>query len=212
MSGWVRRSFAATGVTQYPIGAHLAALQARAGGYVVLCVDVSSSMNSRADTHRSRIEAALAGALGFVDEARAAQYQVGLVLWNHEVVRQVTPSADPKPVVEALRSARAGGGTNITPTLRLGVQTLGPLRGDRVLAIFGDGDLGPIESALAAAEDARRVGIRIVVRGLGQRAAAQLERIATDEDPDSTVQEGSDIEQSIISMARGIAIRRNRSR
>ena len=45
MPGWIRRSFTAAGLTQIPPGPHLGALQGRFGGTVMLCIDVSGSMD-----------------------------------------------------------------------------------------------------------------------------------------------------------------------
>jgi hypothetical protein len=143
-----------------------------------------------------------------VAEAIEANYQVGLILWNHDVHRSVALARDPKQLLKTLDRTEPCGATNITPALRLGTEQLGELTGDRVLAIFGDGDLGPVSAALAAARDARSRGIRIVVRGLGTHAAAELSRIATDLDDDPLIPSGDAIETGLASMARHLTIRR----
>lgn len=179
MTDWIRRSYDGVGLTQSPPGTHLAALQEPYIGKVILCIDVSSSMGA-VEGGRSRLQHAIAGAERFVEEATGSHYRVGLILWNTGVSVSVPASTDPSAVLAGLRGAYASGGTNVTPTLAHGIEQLGALTGDRVLAIFGDGDLGDQNSAVAMARNAAARGIRIIVRGLGEHAAAQLNLIATD--------------------------------
>src|SRR5262245_46025826 len=96
------------------------------------------------ETHagRTRLDHAVAGARQFVQEAHCAGYDVGLILWDTGIHRFVPLSRTPEPVLDALDAANIGGGTNVTPALKQGTQELASLTGDRVLAIFGDGDLG----------------------------------------------------------------------
>lgn len=202
MTDWIRRNYDGIGPTQYPAGPHLAAVQEPYLGKVVLCIDVSNSMYGR------HLELAVAGARRFVAEAIEANYQVGLILWNHSVHRNVALSGDSRQLLKTLDRARSCGGTNVTPALRLGTEQLGDLTGDRVLAIFGDGDIGPVKAALAAARDAKARGIRIIVRGLGRHAAAELSRIATDLNDDPLIPSGDAIEAGLASMARHLTLRR----
>lgn len=207
MTDWVRRNYDGAGPTQYPVGPHLAAVQEPYLGKVLLCIDVSGSMGTR-EPGGTRLQLAVAGARRFVAEAVEANYRVGLVLWNHGIYRSVSLSRDPTSILTGLDQARTAGGTNVAPALRLGVKQLADLTGDRVLAIFGDGDLGPTRPALAAAREARDRGIRIVVRGLGKRAAAELSRIATEAAGDALISSGSAIEAGLASMARHLTLRR----
>ena len=57
-------------------GPHLSSLQGRFGGTVMLCIDVSGSMDGQP------ILEAVRGAREFVTEAVAAHYKVGVMLWN----------------------------------------------------------------------------------------------------------------------------------
>lgn len=201
MSDWIRRSFDAVGITQYKPGKHLAVLQAQHLGRVILCIDVSSSMSG------SPLQEAVRGAREFVAQAVAAHYEVGLILWNSSVALSVPLSADPAPVLAALGRAHSSGGTNVTPTLRAGISALGALTGDRVLAVFGDGDIGPVEAAVAAARDAAAVGIRIIVRGLGSHAAASLALIATEGAEIAEIAGQSSIASGIAGMATALRLR-----
>ena len=74
MPTWIRRQFTAAGLTQIPAGPHLGSLQGRYGGTVMLCIDVSGSMNGQPIWEAAR------GALEFVNEAVAAHYNVGVML------------------------------------------------------------------------------------------------------------------------------------
>jgi predicted metal-dependent peptidase len=191
---WIRRDYDGVGVTQSPPGRYLAKVAEPYLGKVLLCIDVSGSM-------AGRLHHAVAGAERFVAEAVAAHYEVGLVLWNSSVAGFVPLSRRPAPVLAGLRTAAAGGGTNVTPTLELGIRELGKLTGDRVMAIFGDGDIGRVSAAQDAARRAAALGIRIIVRGFGDRAAAQLRLIASDADePETVVRTESGIEAGVASM------------
>ena len=201
MTDWIRRSFDAAGVTQYKPGRHLAALQEPHLGKVILCIDVSSSMSG------SSLTEAVRGAREFVAQAVAARYRVGLILWNTSVAMSVPLSAAPGPVRAGLDKASAGGGTDVTPALRAGTAALGPLRGDRVLAVFGDGDIGPVTAAVAAAQEAAALGIRIIVRGLGAHAAASLSQIATEGHGSSEITGNAGIAPGIAGMASALRAR-----
>ena len=198
---WIRRDFAAIGVTQSPPGKHLDRLQQRYSGKVLLCIDVSGSM------YGNPLVQAVAGGRKLIDEAVAAGYEVGLVLWHHDVDAYVPLSPKPGAVERALAAARSTGGNDITPTLRIGIRDLGGLTGDRVMAIFGDGDIGPVGKAKRAAKEAADLGIRIIVRGLGDHAARQLQQIATEHDEQVMVRSAADVSAGIASMAKQFGMR-----
>ncbi|WP_326561238.1 vWA domain-containing protein [Micromonospora sp. NBC_01796] len=210
MPDWIRRSYTGVGLTQYRPGRHLKALQEPHLGTVILCIDVSGSMGM-IDGGRTRLAHAVAGAERFIADAVAHHYRVGLVLWNHEVHQFVPVAQGESAVRSALQSAPISGGNNIEPTLSLGIRELGPLRGDRVLAIFGDGDIGPSEPAVARSREAAALGIRIIVRGLGEHSAAQLNLIATEGTDEggtaAVVRDAADLERGIASMALSLAHR-----
>ncbi|MEU8001308.1 vWA domain-containing protein [Catellatospora sp. NPDC049111] len=174
-------------------------------GKVVLCIDVSGSMAEHDGGGRSRLDLAVLGAHQFVGEAVGANYQVGLILWDTGVHQFVPLTADPEPVYRALRHARIAGGTALAPTLRKGIQVLGELRGDRVIAVFSDGEIPDGHAAGEAARDAAVRDIRILVRGLGPGAAASLDPIATEGDrAENTVNSSADIAFGIASMAQRV--------
>ncbi|MGC5031770.1 vWA domain-containing protein [Micromonospora sp. DT229] len=208
MSDWIRRTYDAIGVTQAPPGRHLAALQEPYVGKVLLCIDVSGSMAEYDGGLVTRLKRVSTGAKQFITEATAANYRVGLVLWNEGVRHHVPLSEDPRAALRALRRARSYGGTSILPTLELGIRELGGLTGDRVMAIFGDGDIGPVQPAVEMARHAASLGIRIIVRGLGDQAAGALGQLATEEDEQVTIRSADQLAAGVASMISKVTRRR----
>ena len=70
----------------------------------MLCIDVSGSMDG------APILEAVRGAREFVGEAVAARYQVGVMLWNTDVVALAEPSADGVAATGVLDRCQASGG------------------------------------------------------------------------------------------------------
>jgi Mg-chelatase subunit ChlD len=196
VTSWVRRSFTAPGLTQIPPGPHLAALQGRFGGTVMLCIDVSGSMDGRP------ILEAVRGARDFVAEAVAAHYKVGVMLWNTDVVAVAEPSADGSGANRLLASVTgAFGGTSLLAPLGRCHQILDEYSGDRVVAIFGDGDLGPVDLVLAKVAQMKAEDIRFVTRGLGAAAAREFARVSSADPSEVEVREVDDLAGGIAGMA-----------
>ncbi|MBA2323321.1 MAG: VWA domain-containing protein [Pseudonocardiales bacterium] len=206
VASWVRREFSGTGVTQYPPGPQLAVIQQQFGGRALLCIDVSGSMSG------APLQAAIEGGLDFLAEAGQAYYACGLVLWDTKVVNHVPTTAPASTVQAALRRAKSGGGTALAPALRRAIKELGPLKGDRVICVFGDGGIGDPAEAQRLAAEARALGIRFVVRGLGDHASASLTRVLTPEvkGEGQTVHNVEDLRQGIASMAAEVRMGRGR--
>lgn len=198
---WLRRQFESVGLTQYPVGKHLSKVQDRFGGSVILCLDVSGSMSG------TPLAQAVDGCRRFIEEAHEAHYEVGLVFWHHGVEAHVPVMKETGPLFALLKRARAGGGNDIVPTLALAEQELAGRDGDRVVAIFGDGDLGNPHTAAEAARRVRSLNIRIITCGLGLSSAESLGAIADEEE--LRVASDDTISESIAGMAAGLK-RRNR--
>jgi hypothetical protein len=196
MAEWTRRQFAADGVTQFPAGPALAVVQSSLGGSVVLMIDVSGSMSG------TPIRNAVAGAKVFVDEAISARYRVGLMLWNTGVTEMAAPTSTGNEARAILdRTTDATGGNNLLVPLKVCHGLLGGGTGDRVVALFGDGDLTPTDLVLAKVGQMKAEGIRFVTRGLGVAAAKAFGAIS-DEDPAlSHVGSLDDLTSGIASMA-----------
>lgn len=193
MATWIRRSFGSPGITQVPAGPHVRQLQGRHGGAVMLMIDVSGSMNGRP------ILEAVAGAREFVREAVGAHYHVGVMLWNTTVVAQATPALDGKAALDLLAPiSSAAGGNALAGPLDQCHSILSNFAGDRVVALFGDGDLTPKAEVLAKVTVMKADNIRFVTRGLGVLAAQEFAEI-TDEKPETVEVE------SVAQLATGIA-------
>jgi len=196
MVGWIRRPFSAPGLTQIPPGQHLRVLQGRFGGTVMLCIDVSGSMDG------PPILEAVRGARQFVAEAVAAHYSVGVMLWNTRVEAMCEPSPDGEAALRLLEPVNRAWGQNylLTP-LEHCHQILVRCTGDRVVALFGDGDLTPKPQVLAKVTEMKAENIRFVTRGLGPYAAREFGEI-TDEEPSSaTIADVADLADGIADMA-----------
>lgn len=198
-AGWTRKSFSSDGVTEYPVGSNFQRLRSRFGGAVILALDVSGSMQG------DRIGKAVKGCQRFIDEAVEAGYRVGLILWHHDVAADVPPEADPKAARELLRrAADSSGGTNVLACLGLAHrQLLATDAGDRVLAIFGDGDLGNRQAAETKAAELIADDIRILTCGLGEGSAQELASISTEKAAPRTAT-SENLADSIASMAQGL--------
>lgn len=197
MANWVRRSFDSHGLTQYRPGPHLAKIQALSYGWAILCIDVSGSM------HGSRLADACAGARTFLAEAIANNYRVALVSWDTGIVESYDFDTAADAIDAALlRGLRGGGGTNIVPVLVHSYSVLRELRGDRVVAVFGDGDLGDASEAQRQAAAMGADGIRIVTLGLGAGAASALDAISTEEREAPRVVDDGGISAGIAGLAR----------
>lgn len=199
MAGWTKKSFHAEPVTEYRTGPNLGRLQASLSGVVILALDVSGSMAG------DRIEQAQKGCRTFIDEAVADGYSVGVILWHHAVNASSDPGRSPRPAIELIKGAQVGGGNDIVPCLEAAHQTLMEHpAADRVLAIFGDGDLGSRDRAIASARLLAADGIRIITCGLGDSSAAQLAVISTESTGAPRAATAETIADSIASMAGGL--------
>jgi hypothetical protein len=188
VSTWIRRDFDGIGLTQSPPGPHLAALQARHRGTVMLCIDVSWSMEG--------------------DPLREAIYDCGLVLWSRHVERSLPPHAPLAEVIGTLRAAELGGGTDVVPALLHCKEIYEQMRGDRVVCVFSDGEIPRVKEAERIARELCAMGVRIVVRGLGPKAARTLGRLTCpggEDDAQQVIVDVADLRAGIASMAGGLA-------
>ena len=125
----------------------------------------------------SPVKEAVRGARQFVAEGLDAAYEVGVILWNTDVVGLAMPSREASPSLEVLERARGFGGNNLLVPLQCCDLLLQDKTGDRVVAIFGDGDLTPKSEVLRQVATMRSRNIRFVTRGLGPSAAKEFGEI-----------------------------------
>jgi uncharacterized protein with von Willebrand factor type A (vWA) domain len=196
VASWIRRAFSAPGLTQIPPGPHLASLQGRFGGSVMLCIDVSGSMDG------APILEAVRGARQFVAEAVAAHYKVGVMLWNDQVVNVSEPTADGQAALALLDPVNsAWGGNDLFTALNHCHQVLDRFTGDRVVALFGDGDLTPKAAVLVKVRQMKAENIRFVTRGLGSFAAREFGEISDDEPSSASIDTVANLADGIADMA-----------
>jgi uncharacterized protein (DUF58 family) len=196
MAGWIRRAYTSAGLTQIPTGPYLRDIQSRYGGTVMLMIDVSGSMDGRPILEAAR------GAKQFVEEAVEANYHVGLMLWNTEVVSVSVPERDgagATRILAGLHSAR--GGNYLILPLNHCHEILDGFTGDRVVALFGDGDLTPKGEVLVKVAKMKSENIRFVTRGLGSMAAREFGEISDDEPETAAVEGVQDIAEKIAGMS-----------
>ena len=196
MANWIRRSFSAPGLTQIPPGPHLRAVQDRFGGTVMLCIDVSGSMSG------TPLIEAVRGARQFVAEAIAAHYKIGVILWDTGVAALAEPTPDDRAATAVLDDAHICGGTNLLPALIRCHDVLDSFTGDRVVAVFGDGDVGPNrDNVLARVARMKGENIRFVTRGLGPYAAHEFGEISDEEPSTAAIDDVTNLANGIAGMA-----------
>lgn len=196
MASWIRRPFTGPGLTQFPPGPHLRALQNRFGGTVMLCIDVSISMTG------SPLAEAVRGARQFVAEAVAAHFKVGVILWDTDVAALAEPTSEGQAATMVLDNARIGGGTSLLRPLIRCHEILDRFTGDRVVAVFGDGDLGhPRELVLAEVAQMKSDNIRFVTRGLGPDATREFGEISSEQPDSAAIDDVADLAKGIAGMA-----------
>lgn len=199
MAGWTKKNFQADPVTEFIPGPNLGRLQASLSGAVILALDVSGSMSG------DRLVQAKRGCHRFIDEAVAENYSVGVILWHHGVSAFTPPNRSPRHSRNMIESASASGGNDIVPCLQdAHAALMAAPAGDRVVAVFGDGDLGNPRSARDAASVLITDGIRILTCGLGEESAAQLDVISTETVDTPRAATSESIAESIASMASGL--------
>lgn len=195
-NSWIRRVFESPGLTQVPPGDHLRTMQRRlGGGAVVLMIDVSGSM------YGQPIAEAVRGAKLFVKEAVEARYEVGIILWHVEVVAACRPATDGAAALDILSQASAGGGNDLIGPLIHCHDMLDEYDGDRVVALFGDGDLTPKAQVLDRVARMKDENIRFVTRGLGEAAAREFGEISDESAEAAKVDRVEDLADGIAGMA-----------
>ena len=208
MPGWIRRPFTAAGLTQIPPGPHVGILRKRhAGGVVMLCIDVSGSMDGKP------IREAVRGAKQFVAEAVEARYEVGVMLWNTKVQDLAQPASDGAAGMKLLeRTSSAAGGNDLIGPLDRCHRILDKFAdaSDRVVALFGDGDLTPKGPVLAKVAQMKAENIRFVTRGLGLRAAEEFGEISSEEPSSASIDGVDALADGIATMAASLKSKRSR--
>lgn len=205
MSGWMKRSYDAEGVTEYPTGPLLAQVTKRfsSSGAIVLCIDVSYSMKGR------DLDEAKKGGRGFLDDAVAGGYQAGLILWSSGVDVAVSPTPDGQAASSALARASVSGTTKLAPALKRAGEMLAATEADdQVCVVFTDGALMDEDRAIRQAEQVKAAGIRILTIGLGGIAAQGLDEIARAQEPPTRETTTASLAADMRQIASSLSLRR----
>jgi Ca-activated chloride channel family protein len=163
----------------------------RVAGTVVLAFDISNSM-SAGDMTPTRLAAAKAAAIGFVEE-QPDSVDVGVLVFGDQALLTQAPTDDRAAVVAAIRRPSASGGTSLGQAI---VVALGTITGRPVslpaddasvttndlgywpsatIVIFSDGQQTSGPDVEAAAELAAAAGVRIHTVGVGTAAGDTVE-------------------------------------
>ncbi|MDN5892792.1 MAG: VWA domain-containing protein [Nocardioides sp.] len=205
MAGWMKRTYDAEGVTEYPAGPLLAQVTKgfSSSGAIVLCIDVSYSMKGR------NLDEAKKGGRGFLDDAVAGGYQAGLVLWSSKVDVAVSPSPDGHAARRALERASVSGMTNLAPALKSAGEMLAATGADdQVCVVFTDGVLTDADEAIRRAEQVKAAGVRVLTIGLGGIAAQGLDDIASEQEPPTRETTTASLAADMRQIASGLSLRR----
>jgi len=200
MATWMKKVYDAEGLTEYPVGPNAKYLADKFGpsGAVVLCIDVSASMSGR------NLREAKKGGTGFIDDAAAGGYQVGLILWSTKIAASIPPTLDIAAVQRKLDAADVVAATYLAPALELAHSMLMAADvTDRVCVVFTDGSLSDQRQAEGAAALLKADGIRILTIGLGNEAARGLDAIASGE-PSASASNADTLAGDMQRMASGL--------
>lgn len=137
---------------------------------VMMLTDTSGSMRST-DVAPSRMEAAKAAAITFVDDV-PPQIRIGAMSFNHKVKLLAPPTTDREPVRRAIDGLEGRGSTAAGDALSTALRTLRP-QGDKgsqtpaAIVLLSDGESVRGSDPVPVAEEAGRLGVRIFTIALG---------------------------------------------
>jgi Mg-chelatase subunit ChlD len=189
----LRRRYTGHGLTTYPPGRYFEQVSDLYAGKLFMVIDVSGSMTGR------RLQQAVEGARRLLARAVAESYLVGVISFTSTARLELDLTTDLGAVDRVLSRLRPLGGTDMSWGIRCGHEILGPRRGERVLAIFSDGETDR-ETALAAARAARHDGIKIIAT-LGGTADPGFMREVTGDEEEFEVVGDAQIREHIAGLA-----------
>jgi len=175
-------------VTSYPPGRYFSEVSDLYTGKLLMVVDVSGSMEGE------RMSAAIGGSGELLSQALTDSYAVGLVAFSGSASLELDLTTELRAVERALSRLRIRwSGTDMSEGIKLAHRVLRTRRGERVMAIFSDGETDR-PTAIAAALAARADGIRIIAALGGDADPSFMRQVTGDDDeplqvvPDSQVQ------------------------
>ena len=146
------------GLVRRVLGALVASEEIRGTTYLLL--DFSASMGDEGKLPQLRT-----GSLRFFAEAWQLGYAVGAIGFSRRAEVLQSATRDFARFQRSLDAVRAEGRTAMTKAIRLGTRKLRRARGDRALLLITDGMPDRPEAALAAAREARSLGITVIAVG-----------------------------------------------
>ena len=145
-----------------------------ASGCVYLLIDCSGSMAAG-----EKLEMAKSGASRFASDAMAKRYLIGLISFESEAAHLSAAAQDLSNFYRQVESMATGGSTNMTDAILLATNNLTDKSGLRVMVIATDGYPDNPESALAAAEAAKKQDIEIITIGTDDADRTFLKKLAS---------------------------------
>ena len=164
----------------------------------MLCIDVSGSMDGKP------ILEAVRGAKNFVREAVAGPLQSRRHALEHAGNRLQRADGRREGGAEDAGPGEAClGGNNLIGPLERCHQILDRFKDDpdRVVALFGDGDLTPKGQVLSKVAQMKAENIRFVTRGLGAAAAQEFGTISSEEPSSAAIGDVGGLADGIATMA-----------
>lgn len=163
----------------------------RVSGTVLLAFDASNSMTA-ADVQPSRLAAAQAAAVDFVEE-QPDTVDVGVLVFGEQALLTQAPTDDHAAAIQAINRVSASGGTSVGQAILIGLGAItgkpvtlpaegaAPTTGDlgywpsATIVVFSDGEQTSGPDAQAAAELAAAAGVRIQAVGVGTARGGTVE-------------------------------------
>ena len=142
---------------------------------VYLVIDCSGSMTGTKITQAKR------GSLDFATSAFSEGYSVGLISFSDTASHLCAPMNTRSELSAGVNRIQIQGGTNLTPAIEEVVSRFAQKEDAlRAMVIVTDGQTTDPESALRAAEKAKRLGISILTIGTDDADSAFLAKLASD--------------------------------
>jgi len=158
----------------------------------ILLLDRSGSMSES-------IADALDGARTFNGDALSAGQSVGLIVFSTEATLVSKPSRT--GIAAHLKSVACDGSTNMAAAITLAMSCLERGARKRTIVLATDGQPDDRQATLAAAEAAKRVGIRVITIGTKDADANFLRQIASSTEMSMSARSG-ELGKAIVHAAR----------
>jgi Mg-chelatase subunit ChlD len=142
-------------------------------GYVYLVIDCSGSMDGE------KLDSVKKGAANFALDAKIKSYFVGLIKFDSNATHLVEPQSNLSEIYDQLESMDTNGSTNMTDAISMATEKLKIKDGARIMIIATDGMPDNKESAIEAAQLAKKKGVEIIAIGTDDADADFLKKIAS---------------------------------